>query len=53
MYLAHYYPGISPRKILDNMEFSVDVSKATEAAPPTADELKVLREVVDPQRIIL
>jgi hypothetical protein len=31
----------------------VDISKATEAAPPTASELKVLREVVDPQRIIL
>ena len=53
MYLAHYYPGISPRKILDNMEFTVDASRATEATPPTASELKVLREVVDPQRIIL
>ncbi|HET6488479.1 MAG TPA: CoA-transferase [Syntrophales bacterium] len=53
MYLANYYPGITPRKILDNMEFTVDISKATEAAPPTASELKVLREVVDPQRIIL
>ena len=53
MYLAHYYPGISPRKILGNMEFTVDASRATEATPPTASELKVLREVVDPQRIIL
>jgi glutaconate CoA-transferase subunit B len=53
MYLAYYYPGITPQKILDNMEFTVDISKATEAAPPTASELKILREVVDPQRIIL
>jgi glutaconate CoA-transferase subunit B len=53
MYLANYYPGITPQKILDNMEFTVDISKATEAAPPTASELKILREVVDPQRIIL
>jgi len=43
--------------VIDNrgiiVEFPVDVSKAAEAVPPTASELKVLREVVDPQRIIL
>lgn len=53
MYLAHYYPSITPQKILDNMEFSVDISRATEAVPPTEEELKILREKVDPQRIIL
>lgn len=53
MYLASYYPGITPQKILENMEFSVDITRATEAAPPTARELKILREQVDPQRIIL
>ncbi|MDD5167992.1 MAG: ketoacid-CoA transferase, partial [Syntrophales bacterium] len=53
MYLAYYYPGITPQKILDNMEFSVDVSRATEAVPPTERELKILRETVDPQKLIL
>jgi glutaconate CoA-transferase subunit B len=53
MYLAYYYPGITPEKILDNMEFTVDVSRAKEAEPPTERELKILREKVDPQRIIL
>ena len=53
MYLANYYPGITPQKILDNMEFSVDVSKAVEATPPTERELKTLREKVDPQKLIL
>ena len=53
MYLASYYPGITPQKILENMEFSVDITRATEAAPPTERELKILREQVDPQRIIL
>jgi len=53
MYLANYYPGITPQKILENMEFSVDITRATEAASPTERELKILREQVDPQRIIL
>lgn len=53
MYLANYYPGITPQDILDKMEFSVDVSKAVEAMPPTESELRILRENVDPQKLIL
>jgi len=53
MYLAGYYPGITPRKILDNMEFSVDISKAAEVPPPNAEELNILREKCDPQRLLL
>jgi glutaconate CoA-transferase, subunit B len=53
MYLANYYPGITPQKILSNMEFEVDISRATEAPPPTEKDLKILRERVDPQRLIL
>jgi glutaconate CoA-transferase subunit B len=53
MYLANYYQGIAPQKILDNMEFAVDISRATEALPPTEKDLKILRERVDPQRLIL
>jgi glutaconate CoA-transferase subunit B len=52
-YLAFYYPGVTPRDILDNMEFSVDVSRAAEAAPPTEVELTILRERVDPHKLIL
>ena len=53
MFLAHYYPGTTPQKILENMEFEVDVSRATEAIPPTENELKILREKVDPHKLIL
>lgn len=53
MYLACYYPGVTPQNILDNMEFSVDISRAVEAEPPTERELKVLRERVDPHKLIL
>ncbi|MFH1079805.1 MAG: CoA-transferase [Pseudomonadota bacterium] len=53
MYLAGFYPGITAQQILDNMEFTVDVSRAAEVTPPTDEELKILREKCDPQRLIL
>ncbi len=53
MYLDRYYPGVTPDKILENMAFKVDVSRATEAIPPSGDELRILREKCDPQRLIL
>lgn len=53
MYLAYYYPGVSPQTILDNMEFGVDISRAKEAESPTEHELKILRETVDPHKLIL
>jgi len=53
MYLDQYYPGVTPREILENMAFAVDVSRATEAEPPSIEELRILREKCDPQRLIL
>jgi glutaconate CoA-transferase subunit B len=35
------------------MEFAVDVSRARELEAPTERELRILREEVDPQRLIL
>jgi glutaconate CoA-transferase subunit B len=53
LFLDRFYPGITPDTILENMQFSVDISHAREAVPPTAEELKTLREKCDPQRLIL
>lgn len=53
MYLAEYYPGITVDKIVENTGFLVDTSRAVEAAPPTPEELRILREEVDPQKLIL
>jgi len=53
MYLAAYYPGISVDKIVENTGFPIDVSRARKAEPPSAEELRILREEVDPQRLIL
>jgi glutaconate CoA-transferase subunit B len=53
MYLSGYYPGTTKEEILDNMEFDVDVSRAVEVEAPTTNELTILREKCDPQRLIL
>jgi glutaconate CoA-transferase, subunit B len=53
MYLAEYYPGVSLSTITDEIDFSIDAASAKESLPPTAEELRILREQVDPQRLIL
>jgi glutaconate CoA-transferase subunit B len=53
MLLAQYYPGIPVDKIVENTGFPIDVYGAAEATAPTAEELRILREEVDPQKLIL
>jgi glutaconate CoA-transferase subunit B len=53
MYLAEHYPGISLKRITENTGFSIDTSKARETILPSAEELRILREEVDPQKLIL
>ncbi len=53
MYLDRFYPGITPGQILDSMEFTVEVSRARPADPPTEEELRLLREKCDPRRMHL
>ena len=53
MFLQAYFPGKTPQMILENMQFEVDVSRANELDPPTDRELQILRQMVDPQRLIL
>ncbi|KPJ78855.1 MAG: ketoacid-CoA transferase [Deltaproteobacteria bacterium SG8_13] len=53
MFLQGCFPGVTPRQILDNMSFEVDISRSREIAPPSEEELRILREVCDPQRLIL
>ena len=53
MYLEGYYPGVTPEKVAENTGFEVDVSRASQVAPPTDGELKILREKCDPQGLIL
>jgi glutaconate CoA-transferase subunit B len=53
MYLAEVYPGVAPEQLAENTGFPLDVSAATESAPPSPEELRILRQEVDPQRLIL
>jgi glutaconate CoA-transferase subunit B len=53
MYLKGCFEGISKAEVLHNMGFAVDVSRARDIAPPSTEELAILREKCDPQRLIL
>ena len=53
MYLAEHYRGVTPEQVVENTGFAIDVSRAVEAVPPDAEELRILRDDVDPQRLIL
>jgi glutaconate CoA-transferase subunit B len=53
MYLAEYYPGISVDRIIESTGFSIAVSRAVESSPPREEDLRILREEVDPQKLIL
>jgi glutaconate CoA-transferase subunit B len=53
MYLASYHPGLTARAVADDTGFPLDTSAATETPAPTSEELHILREVVDPERVFL
>jgi glutaconate CoA-transferase, subunit B len=53
MYLTEYYPGISIESILENTGFPIETSSAKQSTPPSDEELRLLREEVDPQKLIL
>jgi glutaconate CoA-transferase subunit B len=53
MYLAEVYPDINPEQVSENTGFDIDVSRAVQAKEPSEEELSILREQVDPQRLIL
>jgi glutaconate CoA-transferase subunit B len=53
MYLKGCFEGVSKETVLENMGFAVDTSRAMPVEPPSAQELAILRETCDPQRLIL
>jgi glutaconate CoA-transferase subunit B len=53
MFLASYHPGLTGQAVADDTGFPLDIAGATETPAPTADELHILREVVDPERVFL
>jgi glutaconate CoA-transferase subunit B len=53
MYLESYHPGLSADGVADDTGFELDTEGATETTIPTVEELRLLREEVDPERIFL
>jgi glutaconate CoA-transferase subunit B len=53
IYLASYHPGLSPEKLAENTGFPLDVQGAFETPTPTAEELRILRQQVDPEKVFL
>ncbi len=53
MFLKEYYPGINPEDVQEKVSFNIDISRAAQSPKPNADELKILREKTDPERLIL
>ncbi len=53
MYLSSTYPGIHPKQVQEEMDIEIDLSRAMEEKPPTKKELALLREKIDPQRLII
>ena len=52
-YLATYHPDSSVEEILDHTPWNLRVADdVRETEPPTAEELRVIREVLDPFRMI-
>jgi glutaconate CoA-transferase subunit B len=53
MYLASYHPGLTAQAVADDTGFPLDTAGATETPAPIPEELHILREVVDPERVFL
>lgn len=51
--LDEYFPGVTPEFIQENTGWELDISQAREMMPPTVEELRVLRMIVDPDRLYL
>jgi glutaconate CoA-transferase subunit B len=53
MYLASYHPGLTAEAVAEDTGFYLPTEGATETPIPTAEELRILREEVDPERVFL
>jgi len=53
MFLAETYQGVTPGTVMAATGFEIDVSKTSVSKAPSEKELSILRNEVDPQRLIL
>ena len=53
MYLWGYYPGVPPKAVEKEVGFSLETHQSREISPPHPDELRLLREKIDPLGLIV
>ena len=53
VYLASFHPGLTPEAVARETGFRLDIGEATETLPPAPEELRILRQEVDPEGIFL
>jgi len=53
IYLASYHYGFTAQDVLEDTGFAMDIEDATETPIPTPEELCILREEVDPEKVFL
>lgn len=53
MYLAEYFPGVTPQEVQENTGFELDITRAVESEPPTQEIMDILLNKVDPQRLMV
>ena len=52
-YLSSFHPGLKARAVAEDTGFVLDIREAEETIPPSDEELRILREDVDPEKIFL
>jgi glutaconate CoA-transferase subunit B len=53
MYLWGYYPGVTQQEVEKEVGFPIDTARSREIFPPETDELRLLREKIDPLGLII
>ena len=53
MFLKAVYPGVQVADVVHHMGFDIDVSHVAPVPPPSEKELRILRNICDPQKLIL
>jgi glutaconate CoA-transferase subunit B len=53
IYLASYHPGLTPEAVAEDTGFALDIAETVETPAPTLEEVRILREVVDAERVFL
>lgn len=53
MYLAAHFPGVTPEAVAQQVGFKVDINRTRELPPPKPEEIRLLREKIDPLGLII